>query len=83
MSCVVHGACNLILKAFALQHAAFLNPLEEFLGSHQDISVAEMETFGEEADFLESDLEDVLCHGLLDHVIGLKLVGCFAIALNH
>lgn len=72
---VVHGSSNLILNVFAFEYAVFLNPFEEFLGSHQYISVTQVETFGQHANFLLSQRKNVVGHGPLDHVVVSKFVG--------
>ena len=83
LSRIVNGTGHLYVQIFALEHLAFHNPLKQPVSRQLDISVIQIETLKEHANFLFTAVEIALCTTAREEQVLLQFVGCNTAAFNH
>ena len=83
LSRVVNGTGHLYVQIFALEHLVFHNPLKQPVSGQLDISVIQIETLKEHADFLFTAVQIALNTTAREKHILLQFVGCNTTARNH
>ena len=83
LSRIVNGTGHFYVQIFALEHLVFHNPLKQPVSRQLDISVIQIETLKEHADFLFTAVQIALNITAREKHILLQFVGCNASALNH
>ena len=83
LSRIVNGTGHLYVQIFALEHLAFYNPLKQPVSRQLDISVIQIKTLKEHADFLFTVVQIALNTTAREKHILLQFVGCNTTAFNH